>query len=428
MFCTLCKICCTFSNLGSKSPSWLIIISVLFLAGFMTAVFCTTDDWKKGFLVFSSGIFGFVLKYGKFGFTCTFRELLDKAEAKQMRDLFMFMFFATLFCDFVEWFKIKHPLFALKDPNSTFSDSGAPIGLSLILGSFFFGIGMNIGSGCASGTLVGLGEGFLKSWEVIWFFIAGATIGSLDPCYKWWSKLPKYKSTTYIPTWANLLLLAGLYLLTFLVDFLHKKYTSKHETRSIIELGDVRGLLTQDPEALVPWYKKLMKQIILAFFLALPIFIFYLCTGDMIGVMGTFAKIGAFVCSWFGAKPQNWLFFQTHGGLPKSLMYDKIFLSDCYIIFGSFLAATIARNFGKSQKKGWFEYFIGVFGGLLMGFGARMAGGCNIGAMLSGITSNSLNGYVWMICAIIGNAIPIYIKKIWDKTHDSGISAYTPIQ
>jgi len=317
--------------------------------------------------------------------------MLDQGDMKQMRDLFMFMFFAVVLCDVVNWSGIKHPLFDYNNSESKFSDSGAPVGVSLALGSFLFGIGMNIGSGCASGTLVGIGEGFIKSCETIWFFIAGATLGSIDPCYKWWSKLPKFKKSTYVPSWANLIILVGLYFCTFVIDFIIIKYKNKHETHSIIELRDVRGLLTQDPESIVPWHKKLLKQVLLGFCLALPIFLFYLTTGDMIGVMGTFAKIGAFICKWFGAKPSNWEFFKTHGGLPASLMYDKIFLSDIYIILGAFLASTIARNFGKSQKKGWFEYFIGVFGGLLMGFGARMAGGCNIGAMLSGITSNSIN-------------------------------------
>ena len=408
------------------SPKWLIFISAACFAGFTAAAFATTDNWRFGFLFLISGLFGFVIKYGKFGFTCTFREMLSQGAMKQMRDLIMFLFFATFLCNLVNWCGTKHPLFLLNDSTSKFSDSGAPIGLSLVIGSFIFGIGMNIGSGCASGTLVGMGEGFLKSWEVIWFFIAGATIGSTDPCYNWWSKLPKFSKTTYVPAWANLFILVGLYFLTLIFDYFKNLYISHHLMQSTIELKDVRGLMTQEVQPIEPLYKRLINQVILGFFLALPIGLFYLCTGGMIGVMGTFAKIGANFLKIFGVHPSEWDFF-IKNPLPKSMMYDHIFLSDIFIILGAFVAASIAKNFGTSQKKGLFEYLIGILGGLLMGFGARMAGGCNIGTMLSGITSNSMNGYVWMVCAIIGNAVPIYIKKIYDKHHEKSISGYIPV-
>lgn len=36
-----------------------------------------------------------------------------------------------------------------------------------------------------------------------------------------------------------------------------------------------------------------------------------------------------------------------------------------------------------------------VAGGLLMGYGARIGFGCTIGALLSGIASTSLHGWLW---------------------------------
>jgi hypothetical protein len=46
-----------------------------------------------------------------------------------------------------------------------------------------------------------------------------------------------------------------------------------------------------------------------------------------------------------------------------------------------------------------------VLGGLAMGYGARLAYGCNIGAFFSGIASSSLHGWVWFAAAFAGNVL-----------------------
>jgi hypothetical protein len=43
-----------------------------------------------------------------------------------------------------------------------------------------------------------------------------------------------------------------------------------------------------------------------------------------------------------------------------------------------------------------------LIGGLLLGYGARIAYGCNIGALFSGIASTSLHGWLWGGAAILG--------------------------
>jgi hypothetical protein len=46
-----------------------------------------------------------------------------------------------------------------------------------------------------------------------------------------------------------------------------------------------------------------------------------------------------------------------------------------------------------------------VIGGLLLGYGARVAYGCNIGAYFSGIASGSLHGWLWLPAAFAGNVV-----------------------
>ncbi len=50
-------------------------------------------------------------------------------------------------------------------------------GVHTILGGFVFGIGAVLAGGCASGTLMRIGEGFMQQWVAIVFFIAGSVIG-----------------------------------------------------------------------------------------------------------------------------------------------------------------------------------------------------------------------------------------------------------
>ena len=60
-----------------------------------------------------------------------------------------------------------------------FGGSIAPIGPSLIIGAFVFGIGMQLANGCGSGTLYTVGGGSGRMLFTLAFFIAGSVIGSL---------------------------------------------------------------------------------------------------------------------------------------------------------------------------------------------------------------------------------------------------------
>ncbi len=54
----------------------------------------------------------------------------------------------------------------------------APLSLATCIGAFIFGIGMVIAGGCASGTLMRVGEGFFMNMLALLFFIIGSLIGA----------------------------------------------------------------------------------------------------------------------------------------------------------------------------------------------------------------------------------------------------------
>ena len=59
-----------------------------------------------------------------------------------------------------------------------------PISGTTAIGAFMFGIGMVIAGGCASGTLMRVGEGFGMQILSLFFFVVGSLWGAHD--FGWW--------------------------------------------------------------------------------------------------------------------------------------------------------------------------------------------------------------------------------------------------
>ena len=57
--------------------------------------------------------------------------------------------------------------------------------------------------------------------------------------------------------------------------------------------------------------------------------------------------------------------------------------------------------------------FAAMLGGFFMGFGARLAFGCNIGALFSGIASGSLHGWIWFLFAFIGTYFGVKLRRLF---------------
>jgi len=53
-----------------------------------------------------------------------------------------------------------------------------------------------------------------------------------------------------------------------------------------------------------------------------------------------------------------------------------------------------------------------VIGGVLMGYGARLSGGYNVGAFFSGVASFSLHGWLWIVAALAGVRVGIWVRPI----------------
>jgi uncharacterized protein len=73
----------------------------------------------------------------------------------------------------------------------------SPVGIHTVIGAVMFGIGAVIAGGCASGTLMRVGEGFTMQMISLVFFIAGSVWGAKD--FGWWSDHVISKKTVFLP-------------------------------------------------------------------------------------------------------------------------------------------------------------------------------------------------------------------------------------
>ena len=118
----------------------------------------------------------------------------------------------------------------------------------------------------------------------------------------------------------------------------------------------------------------------------------------------------------FGVNAAAWPYWQTPANaaaLHTTLLSDVTSVMDLGIILGALAAAGIAGRFAPVWRVPWRSILASVVGGLMLGYGARIAYGCNIGAYVSGIASSSIHGWVWCLAAFTGNAVGTRLRPLF---------------
>ena len=98
--------------------------------------------------------------------------------------------------------------------------------------------------------------------------------------------------------------------------------------------------------------------------------------------------------------------------LSSSVLADTVSIMNFGIILGAVLASALAGKFAPPGKIKRNRLAAAIIGGLLLGYGARLAFGCNIGALLGGIASGSLHGWVWLVAGFTGSAVGVRIRVL----------------
>jgi uncharacterized membrane protein YedE/YeeE len=354
---------------------------------------------RHGALFLVGGALGISLYHAAFGFTSAWRVFILEGRGRGLRVQMLLLALGVLL------------FFPVLASGTLFGEavkgSAAPVGTSVIVGAFMFGLGMQLGGGCASGTLFTAGGGNARMLVTLLFFVIGSVLATIH--FDWWVALPSLKPISLVESFGplggivlSLAIFAAIAGITVLVE---KRRNGVLETAPASPRQGAERFL-RGPWPLV-WGA-----------VALVIFNFatLALAGRPWGVTSAFALWGAKGAQAIGIDPTAWSYWQTPSNakaLAESVFADVTSIMDFGIIAGAMLAAALAGSFAPSLKIPLRSVVAAVVGGLLLGYGARIAYGCNIGAYFSGIISGSVHGYLWAVAAFAGNILGAHLRPFF---------------
>ena len=369
-----------------------VVLSGLLILG-AGALFLGMDSWRYGALFVIGGLLGVSLYHASFGFTAAYRNaILHRDISGIVGQLVMIGLAMLLFAPF---------LAAGEAFGRPIGGAVAPAGVRVAIGSFIFGLGMQLGGGCGSGTLFTVGGGSTRMVVTLIAFCAGAFAGSLDAFQL--PALPTLGAVSFGKTMGWPLAIALQTGLLVAVWLAFRAWAGDRPQRPIWGDGlSARSLLVG------PW-PLLFAAMLLAVLNLLTLFV----AGHPWTVTWAFTLWAAEIAQTFGWNPAETRFWR--GGFPAnalegSLFRDNITIMNFGIMLGALTAAGAAGRFAPMLKIPLRSLAAAVIGGLLMGYGARLAFGCNIGAFVSGAASFSLHAWIWIVFAFAGTWIGVKMR------------------
>jgi len=375
-------------------PAAITAILIALMAWYLNAVI----SWRQAALFIVGASAGVVLYHAAFGFTSAWRVFIaDRRGAGLRAQMLMLALTCVVF----------FPLLA----SGTFMGqplrgSISPNGVGVAAGAFLFGIGMQLGGGCASGTLFSVGGGSTRMLITLFFFIIGSVIGTAH--MGWWTAQPAFAATSIVTAWGPWSALAASLVLFGAIAWITMAAERQRHGQLVDDLKPSIG-----PRWLTgPW-----PLVAGAIGLAVVNIATLTIGGRPWGVTSAFALWGA---KWFaaiGIDVASWSYWTAPAqaaALKSSVLMDVTSVMDFGIILGALLAAILAGRFAPQWKISAPSMAAAVIGGLLLGYGARIAYGCNIGAYFSGIASGSLHGWLWLVAAFLGNIAGTSLRPMFD--------------
>lgn len=358
-------------------------------------------------------LFGYVLQHGRFCMNTAFREVLLSKDFTVFRAYVLALLVSIVGANILDAMGYMH----LKSYPFTW--------VANVLGGYLFGMAMVIGGGCASGTLYRVGEGMIGSWfAALGFMItASATLsGFLRPVAEFFWFGPGYDpsdpSTAKFmysvvdaegnPLPVNLYNIIGLNrwivicvlgaaALIFIAKGKFKKPASQKgfvwwTTGIMIGLISVAALYSSE---------------VFGGFSSARGISFSGPYNELVGWFTSSATVGE-LKEIASAAPDADL-----GALAKAGTVTWSLWMLLGIVLGSLTSAITTKEFGWRAPNA--KTLVTQFGGgLLMGFSGTLAGGCNVGHGLTGMTSLALASLVSLIFIILGCWTMVYFLFIRD--------------
>lgn len=258
--------------------------------------------------------------------------------------------------------------------------------LAVAVGGFVFGLAIILAGGCASGTWYRSGEGLVGSWFALLFYglsaaamKSGFLSGFNDRMKQWdtgWTTLPQ---TLGVSAWWFAIPFAAA------TAYVAQRYLVRDAAAPKVTLEQ-------------PWYRKPLHPY---------------TAGAVIGLLGVVAwPLSAASGRNDGlgiTTPSAHLMGYITTGEGKYLNWGTLLVLG--ILVGSYIAAKVSGEFRIRVPDGR-TTVRAIIGGIGMGVGASLAGGCTVG---NGMVQTSLFSYQgWVATAFI--ALGVYVgAKLWLK-------------
>ncbi len=351
-------------------------------------------------LIFIIGLLlGLTLYHASFGFTGGWRNFIERSNSSALRaQLAMLAIAVLLFSNFINAESLFYETHIV--------GSLAPANVSLIIGSFIFGLAMQLAGGCGSGTLFTVGGGNTKMFITLVFFVIGSLVGTYN--FTFWIELPTLGNISLLDEFGiiNSVIIQLIFIILLYLIFSHvdKKKNNIVDHSDIFKSSNfnlIKG----------PW-----PLFLGALLLAILNFLMLNVAGHPWSITFAFGLWGAKIADFIGINVANWDFWNFQypkGALRNSIFADHTSISNFGIILGALIASSLAGSFNNKSEIKPKIILAAIFGGFFMGFGARLAFGCNIGALFSGIASGSLHGWLWFLFAFLGSYLGVRLRRLF---------------
>jgi hypothetical protein len=327
-------------------------------------------------VLFAVGIgYGLVLAGARFGFTTGWRKLVEERDPRGVYgQLLLLALAAAAAMPLLGHFTELHA--ALGPPS-----------ISLVVGAFVFGLTMQIADGCGSGTLYKAGLGIPLNMAILPLFAVGSFLGSVQMTD--WLSLGQLQPVGLVQDWGVGPALAATLVALAVLAVLVRLWVGPG--KPLFEKRWVWGAIA----------------------LAVLATINLVVAGQPWGVVygfGLWIAKGAQALSLF--HPAGNAFWGDAGNtqrLAQSALLDVTSITNIGLLAGALWVS--ARKPVQSRPLTRAQWAIALPAGLVLGYSSRLAFGCNVGAMFSGISTGSVHGWIWLPMAFLGTLIGLRVRR-----------------
>ena len=214
---------------------WPFFVAALLSIAVLVALVLLDGQPASAGLLLCGFALGIVFLKAEFSFTASWRRFIVHGHADGLLGALLLIAVAAV---------VVVPVAAVVPG---FGGAIAPLGPSLVIGAFLFGIGMQLANGCGSGTLYTVGGGSGRMLVTLAFFILGSLIGSLHlPVFLALGGIDPVLASAYAGAWGGLALtLASLVLAGVLIVAVTRRRGARVRPQPVILIGALAiGLLS----------------------------------------------------------------------------------------------------------------------------------------------------------------------------------------